>query len=85
MSDRIQPKNKIVNDAEDMLGESNYGLLTDNCQHFCTKCRYGTARSIEVNNAVATLSITAGILEGIAILMTVIRVFLRRKAKKNKN
>jgi cell wall-associated NlpC family hydrolase len=35
--------------ARSRLGEDEYGLLTNNCEHFCTWCLYGVARSEQVH------------------------------------
>jgi hypothetical protein len=39
---------QVVARARSRLGESRYRLLTNNCEHFCTWCRYGCPRSDQV-------------------------------------
>lgn len=46
--DQIRPKDQIITDARKRLGETGYDIITDNCQHFCTDCRYGIPVAIEV-------------------------------------
>ena len=40
----------IVVEARKRMGETSYDLLNDNCQHFCTSCRYGIPIAIEIEN-----------------------------------
>ena len=30
------------------MGETEYNLLSQNCQHFCTECRFNVSKSTEV-------------------------------------
>ncbi|XP_060614378.2 phospholipase A and acyltransferase 3-like [Anolis sagrei] len=47
------PANKIVQEAEALLGkEMHYSVTSNNCEHFVTRLRYGTARSDQVRDAV---------------------------------
>ena len=46
--DQIRPGDQIVADARKRVGEKGYDIMTDNCQHFCTDCRYGIPVAIEV-------------------------------------
>ncbi|ANI59976.1 NC domain containing protein [Pseudomonas sp. GR 6-02] len=32
------------------MGENQYRLLTNNCEHFCNWCLYGESRSDQVRN-----------------------------------
>lgn len=41
---------QVVVRARSRLGESRYRLLTNNCEHFCTWCRYGCPRSDQVRD-----------------------------------
>lgn len=38
-----------VTRARSRLGEDRYGILTNNCEHFCTWCVLGVARSEQVH------------------------------------
>ncbi|XP_003229407.1 phospholipase A and acyltransferase 2 [Anolis carolinensis] len=50
---RPLPANKIVQEAEELLGEEmHYSVTSNNCEHFVTRLRYGTARSDQVRDAV---------------------------------
>nr|XP_028565428.1 HRAS-like suppressor 3 isoform X1 [Podarcis muralis] len=45
------PANKIVQEAEALLGkEIRYSLASENCEHFVTRLRYGTAMSDQNGN-----------------------------------
>jgi hypothetical protein len=44
---------QVVARARSRLGESRYRLLTNNCEHFCTWCRYGCPRSDQVRGLLA--------------------------------
>jgi len=39
---------EVVRRARSRLGERRYRLLSNNCEHFCTWCLYGEARSEQV-------------------------------------
>ena len=45
-----RPVNEIIEHAKSQLGNSEYHLLVDNCQHFCTDCRYDKRESAEIRN-----------------------------------
>ncbi|QEZ46671.1 lecithin retinol acyltransferase family protein [Cupriavidus oxalaticus] len=52
---RIEPvpqarylKAEVVRRAASRLGEDDYRLLTNNCEHFCSWCLYGESRSTQV-------------------------------------
>ena len=38
----------IVQRARSRLGERCYDLLENNCEHFCTWCQFGEARSVQI-------------------------------------
>ncbi len=44
-----RPPEIIVSEARSRIGEQGYDLKNSNCQHFCTKCRYGIEKSIEID------------------------------------
>jgi len=44
---RYSPE-EIVRRARSRLGENDYGLLTNNCEHFCNWCVSGISRSAQV-------------------------------------
>ena len=49
--DDVEPKrptNEIISAAYDRIGETEYSLECNNCQHFCFMCRNGKAKSPEV-------------------------------------
>ena len=39
---------EIIKYARERLGDEGYNLITENCQHFATECRYGEPQSHEV-------------------------------------
>jgi hypothetical protein len=41
---------EIVRRARSRLGENDYRLLTNNCEHFCNWCLSGVSRSAQVEN-----------------------------------
>ncbi len=41
-------KREIVRRARSRVGENNYQIVTNNCEHFCAWCRSGEARSEQV-------------------------------------
>ncbi len=40
---------EVARRASSRLGESNYRLLTNNCEHFCAWCLFGEGRSEQVS------------------------------------
>lgn len=71
---------EIIKYARERLGDKGYNLVTENCQHFATECRYGVAQSHEV---ITTASYLAG---GLAIAGTLIGgYFFAKKKIANKN
>jgi len=39
---------EIVRRARSRIGEDDYRLLTNNCEHFCNWCLHGVSRSAQV-------------------------------------
>ncbi|CAG5134373.1 unnamed protein product [Candidula unifasciata] len=46
--ERLQPAKEIVKRAESKVGHRGYDLVSTNCEHFATWCRYDVARSSQV-------------------------------------
>lgn len=44
---------EVVIRARSRLGESRYGILTNNCEHFCTWCVTGESRSEQVKTCMS--------------------------------
>ncbi|XP_015276051.1 PREDICTED: HRAS-like suppressor 3 [Gekko japonicus] len=66
------PAGQIVQEAESLLGkEVNYRVASQNCEHFATWLRYGTARSDQVRETVASAvgMIGVGVILGLATLL----------------
>ncbi|XP_054844660.1 phospholipase A and acyltransferase 3-like isoform X2 [Eublepharis macularius] len=66
------PASKIVQEAESMLGkEVSYRVASQNCEHFVTRLRYGTARSDQVKETVASAVglIGVGVVLGLATVL----------------
>ncbi|XP_078263506.1 lecithin retinol acyltransferase-like [Rhinoraja longicauda] len=43
------PNEEVAGRAEILVGNTEYSLLWNNCEHFVTHCRYGTATSIQTD------------------------------------
>lgn len=80
-NDQIKQSNKIVSDARERIGETGYDLMTDNCQHFCTDCRYGIAVAIEVENT--KMAVTATIV-GASLIAGAVGAFAAYRQRKSK-
>jgi len=50
---RFTPEETIER-ARSRLGEKAYNLLFNNCEHFALWCKYGTSKSVQVEQAVTT-------------------------------
>jgi hypothetical protein len=46
-------REEIIRRALSRVGENQYRLLTNNCEHFCNWCLYGESRSDQVRNFAA--------------------------------
>lgn len=44
---------EVITRARSRLGEKNYRLLTNNCEHFCEWALHGVARSFQVETSLA--------------------------------
>uniref|UniRef100_A0A674APU3 Lecithin retinol acyltransferase-like n=1 Tax=Salmo trutta TaxID=8032 RepID=A0A674APU3_SALTR len=55
---------EIARRAEEMVGKIPYSLLWNNCEHFVTYCRYGSAISIQTDKVPRTLFTHFGIYLG---------------------
>ncbi|KAG8592466.1 hypothetical protein GDO81_000513 [Engystomops pustulosus] len=58
--DRHMQNNPLSNEevaerAEKLVGTTSYSLLWDNCEHFVTYCRYGTAVSLQTDKFCDTI------------------------------
>ncbi|XP_077179705.1 phospholipase A and acyltransferase 3-like isoform X2 [Paroedura picta] len=66
------PASQIVREAESLLGkEINYRVASQNCEHFVTRLRYGTAQSDQVRETVATAVglVGVGVVLGMATVL----------------
>lgn len=41
---------EIVKYAEEHIGEGNYNLVTNNCEHFSNRCAFGVSNSAQVED-----------------------------------
>ena len=56
---RFSPEETVFR-ARSRLGEKNYNLLFNNCEHFVLWCKYGKSKSVQVENVItAALVISA--------------------------
>ena len=46
-------REEVIRRALSRVGENQYRLLTNNCEHFCNWCLYGESRSDQVRNFTA--------------------------------
>ncbi|XP_067847698.1 lecithin retinol acyltransferase-like isoform X1 [Heptranchias perlo] len=49
------PNEEVARRAEKLVGSTEYSLLWNNCEHFVTYCRYGTAVSIQTDKFCETV------------------------------
>lgn len=58
----VFPPDEIIARAETKLGEGNYNLVRNNCEHFATWCRCGKAHSTQITKlAIASTLVVAGL------------------------
>lgn len=63
----------LVQRARSRLGEDQYRLLTNNCEHFCTWCLYGKDRSEQVRHCL--VHPIKGLRLATGLLMSYLRTF----------
>ena len=63
--DRCDPPNLAIKRAESRLGERDYNLVFNNCEHFATWCKTGQHQSEQVNQILAA-SFVGGAVGGLA-------------------
>jgi hypothetical protein len=68
---RSLPPAMVVQRALDRLGENNYDLFENNCEHFARWCKTGTAKSEQVEN---TFSLAKGLTHGMMAVAAGIRL-----------
>lgn len=85
----VKAVDEIIKMAKSLIGETNYNLIYNNCEHFVSKCRNGIAKSEQVDTATknvgfvaaaGTILIAAGALAAAAVV-----TLLGGKKEKNKN
>ncbi len=54
------PPDQVVEKARRHLGESEYSLIFNNCEHFARWCKTGDKKSEQVNDAAATTGASVG-------------------------
>ncbi|MGO4329264.1 lecithin retinol acyltransferase family protein [Cupriavidus sp. 2TAF22] len=65
---------ETVERACSRLGEHQYNLITNNCEHFCTWCIYGQSRSSQVENCLRDPR--AALRTGIGLIKALARTWL---------
>jgi len=66
---------EVIRRARSRLGEDRYGLLQNNCEHFCEWCVQGVPRSRQVEQA---LGIPSAVARATRVLFTLVRNSCRR-------
>jgi len=56
---------EIVRRARSRLGERCYDLLENNCEHFCTWCHRGDARSVQIEEMAKPLRLAIAAVQGL--------------------
>ena len=60
---RADPPGVVIERAESRLGEAQYSLTRNNCEHYATWCKTGKKRSAQMRQGVATFaSLVLGLL-----------------------
>jgi hypothetical protein len=62
-------RGEVVSRARSRMGEKNYSLVFNNCEHFALWCKYGTSKSIQVEKAL-TAAVILGAVAVVAHLAT---------------
>lgn len=60
---------EVVRRAASRLGERNYRLLTNNCEHFCLWCLFGQGRSEQVEACIRNPAHAIGVLVTLIVCM----------------
>jgi hypothetical protein len=55
----------VVRRARSRLGERRYDLLENNCEHFCTWCQLGEARSVQIELMAKPLRLAITVLQAL--------------------
>ena len=74
----FRPKEEILKEAKQRLGEIGYSVTRDNCQNFVSKVRNGVSRSPEIEN-VKTGAISAAFLGFVGIAVSSLYMFSKSK------
>ncbi len=61
--DRCDPPDVVLKRAFSRLGERDYSVIFNNCEHFATWCKTGQSSSDQINNALS-VSFAGGVLGG---------------------
>uniref|UniRef100_A0A8C5R6F3 LRAT domain-containing protein n=1 Tax=Leptobrachium leishanense TaxID=445787 RepID=A0A8C5R6F3_9ANUR len=68
------PAEYVVKAALENVGQTvNYNIITNNCEHFVTQLKYGTAFSDQVKNAVTCLAVAVVVLVTAGVVFAVIK------------
>lgn len=74
------PREQIVQNALSNRGKYDYSILSNNCEHFASRCRYGKSKSEQAKKAkIGIGSGTVGLILAaiIGIVVAVVKVFLK--------
>jgi len=63
---------EVVRRARSRLGERCYDLLENNCEHFCTWCQLGVARSVQIELMAKPLRMVIAALQALWSLASIL-------------
>jgi hypothetical protein len=63
----VRPSDEVVAAALSMVGNKNYDLLVNNCEHFATFCKTGKARSGQIHRMAKTAAVVVAAGAGLAV------------------
>jgi hypothetical protein len=64
--DHADPPEVVVARARQRLGETDYSVTSNNCEHFCNSCVNGDHHSLQIDIATAPVAVTLGSAAGLA-------------------
>ncbi|GMS81238.1 hypothetical protein PENTCL1PPCAC_30323, partial [Pristionchus entomophagus] len=75
---------EIIEMAKQKLGESEYNLVTNNCEHFANYCRYGRKRSGQVQTTAQASAGVFGIFAAVVVIGGVCAMLFSKSPQSSK-